>query len=167
MLAAVLALAVAAAQAPAADDPRSKAAEGASFVFGQACLLRLNVKQTAAAYAAGSDVIGRGVLADTPALRGLLRIDGADGRGCRVVYTGDQADLAWRGFAAFQAKAAQGPAAACTPSVSSADRLSSACVSTAAEGDPSTETRRADLTITRSGAGAQGSVTAELVNVRP
>ena len=165
MLAVVLLL-VAAAQGPASDDPRSMAAGGAGFLFGQACLLRLNVDQTAAAYAAGSDDLGRGVVADTPALKGVLTIDGADGRGCRLTYAGDQADLAWRSLTAPYAKATQGPSNGCTVLASSADRLAAVCTSTAEAGDPKSATRRADLLFTRSGTGAGASVTALLSHVR-
>lgn len=166
-LAAALLL-VAAAQAPASDDPSARAAPGAALAFGQVCLLRLNVKQTAAAYAAGSEEIGRGVLADTPALKGLLVIDGAAGRGCRVAYTGDQAEAAWRGFSALYASATQGAQASCTPGASSsADRLIARCVSTAPAGDPTLQTRHAELTVTRSGQGGLATVEATFTQLQP
>ena len=159
------ALALGLVQVPPADDPRAKAAPGAAFVFSQV-LLRLNVKQTAAAYAAGSDELGRGVLADTPELKGVLAIDGAGGRGCRVAYIGDQAERAWSGFTAGVAAMTKG-AGACTPGPASADLLTATCVSAAESGASNTETRRADLAITRSGGRAQGTIEAMLTNLRP
>ena len=164
LAAATLALALVQAQV---DDPRAKTAFGVTFVFSQVCLLRLNVKQTPAAYAAGSEEVGRSVIADNPALKGVLAIDGADGRGCRVAYTGGQADVAWTAANAAFASLTRGPAASCTAGGASADRLSATCVSTAPADNPGLETRRADLTVARSGVGAQESVTAMLTNLRP
>ena len=145
--------------APAADDPRAKAVEGAPFVFAQACLLRLNVKQTPAAFAAGSDEVGRLMRADAPALSGLLSIDGADGRGCQVTYTGAEADRVWSAFTAAFTGLTRGAGAQCAAPTTSADRLAAVCTSVADPADATLETHSADLVFAHAGVKVSAALT--------
>ena len=168
MLLAALLLALAPAQAAQGDDPATKAAAGSPFIFAQACLLRATVKQTSQAYSAGADALGGGVLTNSPELKGVLTIDGADGQGCRVRYFGPLADTAWAGYRAAFDKLTSAPAPSCTASAAgSPDKLTATCTMKGEAGDPQSATHTADLSFQRSGSGAQGVVTAMLTHLRP
>ncbi len=149
-----------AAAAEVAADLPAKAPAVAAFAFQQACLVRLNVAQTPAAYVEGSDAVGRGLALDTPALAGELALDGDGGHGCRVRYTGARRDEAW-GFMTrlFAGLTTGGP---CTASAGTGDRLIAACVSVG-EAGPESATRRATLRVER----APDGLVAALEDVRP
>ena len=162
---AALALMVQPGQPAAKSDFAQRIAATGAVAFAQACISRLPQREPVGVYAKGADELGELLTSDMPAVRGLLTIDGADGVGCRVVYSGGFADVAWKSFADVYAQMVRGSEAVCDAVASTADgELRAVCMGAATSGGSQ---RLANVEIGRSGTPDKAEITALVTIVQP
>ncbi len=151
------------AAAPTDLTPEARAAGLAGITFPVACLQRLGVAASPAEFARSSDGLGAALRRDHPEETAVVKLDGAEGRGCRVRYSGPLTDrmwTAWNGVLGVMAPTPDGGGCRAQESTSTHIRL--VCVDTAPK-----PPRRAEVVIEREGEGAAASVTASVLPTAP
>lgn len=98
-----------------------------------------------------------------------LYLDSGAGRGCRVRYTGPQADHVWEvAVGLVRSPARSGVSrSGCRLSRNAADRVEARCIPTREDAGRAAPMRGADVLVVRSGAGAAATVTTTATPLRP
>lgn len=124
----------------------------ADMAFSTVCVERFGAASPAD-YARGSEAQAAGIRREFPAETAVVRLDGAEGHGCRVTYSGRFVADLWGGWNGIYQTPAPTPTFGCKVVESTPDRLRAHC-----EDHRPTPPRAGEVLIQRTGAAVVASL---------